>query len=67
MMLRLPGATITFVHETIRIMNTCHYAKVLQFYNNPDLVQINLVQGISLHKITGVVPSHNAMLPISKK
>ena len=22
--LRLPGATITFVHKTIRIMNMCH-------------------------------------------
>ena len=25
MMLGLPGATVTFVHETIRIMNMCHF------------------------------------------
>ena len=29
-MLRVTGATITFMHETIRIMNICHW------YNSSD-------------------------------
>ena len=32
MMLKLLGATIHIVHETIRIMNMCHYAqKFIQY------------------------------------
>ena len=48
---RLPGATLVFVHETIRVMNRFHYTSFDFFINTLTNYQYNIDKKLRVLKL----------------